>query len=321
MIFKPTIFIGSSKEGLNIARALEKKLEGEAKVDLWPDIFNLNKSNFDNLASQIAFYDYAILIATPDDTVTSRGQTTNGPRDNVLFEFGLFTGGLGASRVFFMMQKDTKIPSDLNGITLPFLPKFSSKIFEEELTKVAAQIKEHIANKENTFDLGFLPSTTLAYGYFTNFVERTVERLLEDKSERKQFSLANGSIFVISSLKCTILIPSDLRDDMFKKVAAKRLRDGWEKLKVDPKHVRDYDFSIDVSKITNNELHLVDIPLTLNALNMAIDTYSKKAHLGKSVKDGLLEYREIRNFQRTLEYLINSSSLTKGIVTVEIVDI
>lgn len=321
MDFKPTIFIGSSKEGLSIAKALELQLEGIAQINMWTDIFDLNKSNFDNLVSQIAFFDYAILVATGDDTVVSRKQKSKGARDNVIFEFGLFTGGLGSSKVFYVMQKDTKIPSDLGGITLPFIPELDSPDFNSAIESTSDKIKRHIAEKEKTFDLGFLPSTALAYGYFTNFVERTVERLLEDKLEGKEFSLLDGTKFKMTSLLVTILIPNDLRDDMFKKVSAKRLKDGWQKMKVDPKHVRDYDFSIDVSKSSSGELHLVDIPLTLNALNKAIELYSKKEHIGKSTKETLLEYREIRNFKRSLEYLIQGSAMTRGIVNIEIVDI
>lgn len=321
MDFKPTIFIGSSKEGLRVAKSLEKKLKDIAEIELWPDIFQLNKSNFNNLVSQIGFYDYAILVATGDDITESREQISFSPRDNVIFEFGLFTGGLGASRVLFLVEDGIKVPSDLSGITLPFIPPFEDLKFKSKLTAVAKQIKDHIENKEKTFDLGFLPSTALAYGYFTNFVERTVERLLEDKQDGKEFELSNGAKFRISSLKVTILIPNDLRDDMFKKVKNKRLKSGWHKLKVDPKDVRDYDFSIDVEKASTGELHLLDIPLTLNALNKSIELYSKVEHIGKSVKEALLEQREIRNFKRTLEYLISTSSLAKGIVEIEVVDI
>lgn len=321
MDFKPTIFIGSSKEGLRVAKALEKKLKGIAEIELWPDIFQLNKSNFNNLVSQIGFYDYAILVATGDDITVSREQISFSPRDNVIFEFGLFTGGLGASRVLFLVEDGIKVPSDLSGITLPFVPPFADPKFKSKLTAAAKQIKDHIANKEKTFDLGFLPSTALAYGYFTNFVERTVERLLEDQQDGKEFELSNGAKFKISSLKVTILIPNDLRDDMFKKVKNKRLKSGWHKLKVDPKDVRDYDFSIDVEKTSTGELHLLDIPLTLNALNKSIELYSKVEHIGKSVKEAILEQREIRNFKRTLEYLISISSLAKGIVEIEVVDI
>lgn len=321
MDFLPSIFIGSSKEGKKVAEQIERDFEGFAQCKLWMDAFDFGVSNYDNLIRQVAFYDYAILIATADDLLESRKQTFKSVRDNVLFEFGMFAGGLGKSKVFYIVEEGTKIPSDLNGITLPFLPKQTATKFPQAVLDIGSKIRSHIQGKENTFDLGFLPSTALAYGYFTNFVERTVERLLEDKADRKVFALNNGANFQIDSLKFTILIPDDLSDDMFKKVSAKRLKDGWQKLKVDPKHVRDYDFSVDITKASEGELHLVDIPFTLNALNLAIQLYSSKEHLGKDAQETLLEYREIRNFKRTLEYLINRGALTRGIVTIEIVNI
>lgn len=321
MDFTPNIFIGSSVEGKNVADEIVKQLRGFSECKLWTKAFETGKSNFENLLGQIAFYDYAILIATADDVIISRKKKQKTGRDNVLFEFGLFTGGLGHSRVFYIMEKNIKIPTDLSGITLPFIPGIGDATFDKAITDCVSEIKSHIANKEKTFDLGFLPSTALAYGYFGNFVARTIERLLEDKHAKKKFTLAGNKKFQIEDLKFTILIPNDLNNDMFPKVKAKRFIDGWEKLKVAPKEVRDYDFFVDVSKAVNGELHLVDVPLTLSALHKSLELYSKKQHIGKNIKEQILEEREIRNFKRTLEYLINHNAFTKGIVTVEVVDI
>lgn len=321
MEFKPRIFIGNSAEGTNAIEKIKFGLIDLADCISWRDSFELGISAFDNLTSQIAFYDYAILIAAGDDRIISRKKSLMGARDNVLFEFGLFAGGLGRSRVFYVMEQDTKVPTDLIGISLPLLPKESSPGYDEALKTCINKIRRHIIGKEKTFDIGFLPSTALAYGYFSNFVERTVERLLEDRQEGKVFMLQNDKAFKISTLKFTILIPDDLSDNMFNKVKAKRLKDGWQKMKVDSKDVRDYDFSVDVSKATNGELHLVDIPFTLNALYKAIELYSYKAHIGKDLKENLLTYREIRNFKRTLEYLIKTHALTEGIVDIEVVKI
>lgn len=321
MDFKPTIFIGSSSEGFDIAKKIQELLDDTAECRLWKGAFDYGKSNYDNLTSKISFYDYAILIATADDITISRKKSTSSPRDNVVFEFGLFAGGLGKSKVFYIIEEGTKILTDLSGITQPFIPSKKSSNFDDALRTSASEIKQYILNKEKTYELGFLPSTALAYGYFINFVERTVERLLEDKSEKKVFHLENSVGFEIKELKFTIAIPNDLSNDMYKKVKAKRLRDGWRKLKVDPKDVRDYDFSVDISQATKGTMHLVDIPFTLNALNKAIELYSRKENIGKDEKETILEYREIRNFKRTLEYLIYNSSITRGIVSIEIVDI
>lgn len=319
--FKPRIFIGNSTEGGKIIERIKFGLIDLAECISWTEAFDIGISAFDNLISRISFYDYAILIAAGDDRIISRKRSSMGARDNVLFEFGLFAGGLGRSRVFYIMEQDTKVPSDLIGISLPLIPSESSPGYDMALTECIIKIRKHIINKEKTFDIGFLPSTALAYGYFTNFVERTVTRLLEDRQEGKIFTLQNNRAFQISSLKFTILIPNDLSDNMFNKVKSKRLKDGWQKMKVDSKDVRDYDFSIDVSKAENGELYLVDIPFTLNALYKAIELYSSKAHIGRDSKENLLTYREIRNFKRTLEYLIGTNAITNGIVDVEVINI
>jgi len=59
------------------------------------------------------------LILSSDDLVTSRDLETFSPRDNVIFELGLFMGRLGRSRTFIVCQHNTaiKIPTDLSGVT------------------------------------------------------------------------------------------------------------------------------------------------------------------------------------------------------------
>lgn len=318
---KPSIFVGSSSEAKDIAGQIAKSLEYFAEVKIWTDAFDIGKSNYDNLASQVALYDYAVLVATGDDETISRKEQKSSPRDNVVFEFGLFAGGLGRNRVFYVLEKDTKLPSDLLGITFPRLPKSRGAEMDQAISDTVKGIQQHIAAKENTFDLGFLPSTALAYGYFTNFVEKTVHRLLEDKKSGKEFHLEDGTKFKLEEIIFDILIPDDLSDDMYNKVRAKRLKDNWAKIRVDPKDVRDYDFSIDVTRAKDGVLHLVDIPFTLNALYKAVEMYSGKVHLGKDIKETILERREIRNFQRTLDYLTSKSALAKGLVKTSIVDI
>ena len=106
MNMKPRIFIGSSSEGYTVAERIAGLLNDTGETALWKNVFELNKSNYENLSSQIALYDYAILIATANDVTISRKKKASSARDNVLFEFGLFAGGLESSRVFYVTEKD-----------------------------------------------------------------------------------------------------------------------------------------------------------------------------------------------------------------------
>ena len=118
---KPSLFIGSSSEGLDVAREVELLLQDVAEVTIWNEglgIFKIGNSYLESLINSLDNFDFAILILTPDDLVTSRDISSQGPRDNVMFELGLFMGRLGRSRTFFLYDSDKgiKIPSDLSGI-------------------------------------------------------------------------------------------------------------------------------------------------------------------------------------------------------------
>jgi Predicted nucleotide-binding protein containing TIR-like domain len=116
---KPSLFIGSSTEGLEFARAARTLLKDAAEVTLWNEgLFRLGDTVINQLASSASRFDFACLVLTPDDLVTSRQDETFGPRDNVIFELGLFMGNLGRERTFVVHQADAevKIPSDLSGL-------------------------------------------------------------------------------------------------------------------------------------------------------------------------------------------------------------
>jgi hypothetical protein len=118
---KPTIFIGSSTEGLEVARAIEKQLQYDAEPTVWTDgIFGLGHGTLESLVGSLDRFDFAVLVLSPDDLIVSREQTNNSPRDNVLLEIGLFIGRLGRERTFIVFNRDgnLKLPSDLAGVTM-----------------------------------------------------------------------------------------------------------------------------------------------------------------------------------------------------------
>lgn len=118
---RTTVFIGSSIEGLGIAQAMQLELEYEAICTIWyQGVFGLSKGTLQSLYEALPNFEFAILVLTPDDLAIYRDQVVQLPRDNVLFEMGLFMGHLGPERVFIVYCDDgqTKLPSDLAGIGL-----------------------------------------------------------------------------------------------------------------------------------------------------------------------------------------------------------
>lgn len=116
----PSLFIGSSTEGLDIAKAVELNLANEADIQVWSDgAFQLGQGTLEGLIELLDQFDFAIMVISPDDLLESREQNYNSPRDNVLFELGLFMGRIGRERTFILHEDNPslKLPSDLAGIT------------------------------------------------------------------------------------------------------------------------------------------------------------------------------------------------------------
>ena len=78
---KPTVFVGSSTEGLEFARAARSRLESVSEVTLWEDdFFTPGKTFIESLVDSLPRFDFAVLVLTPDDLVKSRGSETFGAR-------------------------------------------------------------------------------------------------------------------------------------------------------------------------------------------------------------------------------------------------
>ncbi len=115
---RPSLFIGSSAEGLDFARAARGLLNKDADITVWNEgFFSLGGTFIETLINELPRFDFALLVITPDDFVRAREVEGFGPRDNVIFELGLFMGRLGRSRTFLLHQSSPiKIPTDLKGM-------------------------------------------------------------------------------------------------------------------------------------------------------------------------------------------------------------
>jgi hypothetical protein len=115
----PTVFIGSSAEGLDEARALQASLSHDCEPQVWTDgIMTEGTTAISSLLRASQDFDFAALVFTPDDEIVRRGKAGVTPRDNVILELGLFLGSLGPERVLvFRPTGDGLVmPSDWWGI-------------------------------------------------------------------------------------------------------------------------------------------------------------------------------------------------------------
>jgi CRP/FNR family cyclic AMP-dependent transcriptional regulator len=145
---EPTIFIGSSSEGLKIAQSINKYLLGCPVVPkIWTNgVFEASKTAIEDLMKINSESDFAIIILTPDDITKSRSNKKAAPRDNVIFELGLFFGGLGRERTYLISPKglDIKIPTDLLGVTRLEYQKQGRGTLAKRLSKVKKEIYQLI---------------------------------------------------------------------------------------------------------------------------------------------------------------------------------
>ncbi len=116
----PRVFIGSSKEGLAVAREIQAGLDhDDFTLTVWTDgVFGASTFPIDDLLNKIRSSDFAILVISADDKILSREEEQDAPRDNVIFELGLSMGALSRERTVIVSPrgKDIKIPSDLLGL-------------------------------------------------------------------------------------------------------------------------------------------------------------------------------------------------------------
>src|ERR687887_710915 len=116
---KPRIFIGSSGKQAKLLQAITRGLEDVADVEPWTTTFNPGRSTLDRLVELSKEVDFAAFVFAQDDWTTTDASESGqaSPRDNVVFEAGVFGGALGLPGTFILFPKNAEMPSDLLGLT------------------------------------------------------------------------------------------------------------------------------------------------------------------------------------------------------------
>ncbi|MDX6357156.1 MAG: hypothetical protein QOH37_210 [Nocardioidaceae bacterium] len=146
---KPRIFLGSSGKQVTLLQALTRELEDVADVEPWTSTFNPGTTTLGRLVQLTREVDFAAFVFAEDDWTSAErspadadgasGQAS--PRDNVVFEAGLFGGVLGMERTFILHANGTKLPTDLLGLTCV---RYGDAAESVEVTSVNQKLRKAI---------------------------------------------------------------------------------------------------------------------------------------------------------------------------------
>jgi hypothetical protein len=142
---KPRIFLGSSGKQAKLIGALTRGLSDIADVEPWTSVFNPGVSTLDRLVELTHEVDFAAFVFAQDDWTSNPTDAAAGgqasPRDNVVFEAGLFGGTLGMRRTFILHAKGAKLPTDLLGMTAV---RYADALTPADMREVNAKLRKAI---------------------------------------------------------------------------------------------------------------------------------------------------------------------------------
>ena len=143
---KPRIFLGSSGKQEKLLRGLTRGLEDVAHVEPWTTSFNPGTTTLERLVELAHEVDFAAFAFAQDDWTTTSlpaspptGSGQASPRDNVVFEAGLFGGVLGMRRTFILHASGAKLPSDLLGLTCVRVRRSDERCRDESHQREASE--------------------------------------------------------------------------------------------------------------------------------------------------------------------------------------
>jgi len=332
---KPRVFIACAGEATDTAIKIKQLLGESVEANVWNEYMVLPKEGqmrlqgevMANLYKAAQYYDFVIVLIGGHDFVVRGGAVERpvegsapatgrklAPRDNVLFEMGLFMVALGNRRTLVLLEPGfdpsaVGLPTDLAGHTFgcPLVPLATD---EAELASQVADTARTILATDESAGLSLLPSTGLAIGYFKNFVLPVCEYLLGEtfKVDDEEFTASD------TAYTFEIVMPHDLLGAGFAQRAQffRMNKDQLKERRVKFPDGRSYAFFVRPGGDPGC-LHLIDYPTPLassaEAVRMIIDDELKSLVDINYQQAGvnpaqMLETKEVFNFELTLFNLL-----------------
>ena len=124
----------------------------------WAVAFDPGVSTLDRLVELTHEVDFAAFVFAQDDwtsnptDASASGQAS--PRDNVVFEAGLFGGALGMRRTFILHAKGAKLPTDLLGMTAVRYPEHLTAADMRDVNQKLRKAIDHEGRRSRLVAIG-----------------------------------------------------------------------------------------------------------------------------------------------------------------------
>ena len=307
--FRSSVFISCSSKSLAIAEVISEIISENSTSKTGPEIkattwrrdtrsFELNRSTLDGLFNVCNSHDFAIILLTGDDTIKMENEMEDKkiPRDNVIFEMGLFLGRLNKKRVFVVYEENAKLLSNMHGITTLQFKKPSNMNNKADIKKAVEDncniILDKIYMEESGLD--FLPSTALALGYCDNFVSQIFDptaKFADGVSEQDQ----------IMTFVLEINMPKHLIE--LKNIEYYIKLYKYKKVSIEKEGRRAFQAYYDPENqySESGQLRILDFPTTLFNSYRIIKQVISHDDFDMSDEAKKLEKEEIKNFRKVIK--------------------
>lgn len=263
------VIFSSGEQKTAISRLASALEQCGFECTLWTKLFTrqneeLKYALLPSLLKKIPTFDFAIILATPDELVSRdrNGQTEEYKvmRDNVIFEIGLCIMALGCNKTIILQQKDVYLFDDLIGISgihsknsLLSASALGVKCFtfsdEDKFDSLYADIVEYMKLEQEIFSpivIGAACST--AVGYFNMFIKRML-LLLDEYNPQSQKELR-------------ILIPEYITSTIFTEIREYYEKNGFCRIVVPAVKGRDI---ATFYRMEGETMVFCDIPTSIGA--------------------------------------------------------
>lgn len=176
------IFIASSTFGKPLASEIKKRIVKKNPAitcNCWWDVIPPSENTLPAILGQCKTSDFFIAILTADDLIIKNNEKDSIPRDNCIFEIGLFMGALGAEpyRCFLLTHniKKEALPSDIRDLN-------QLSLDGPNPSKVSTWLTTNFndTNRSETLEVYLEPTTN-------NLFDDKVDKILDKIKELKPY--------------------------------------------------------------------------------------------------------------------------------------